>query len=95
MIFQGRSLRRTLHSSVVWNVPRRFRAYPRPRPPPRDRDAFSLLCLESIPGLRSRLQLPWCSGLDAVTVGLGVSRSGELALLTGSSHLHLGLTHDR
>ncbi len=32
---------------------------------------------------------------DASKVGLGVVKSGELAMLTGSSHLHLGLTDDR
>ncbi|CAN0351493.1 unnamed protein product, partial [Laminaria digitata] len=28
-------------------------------------------------------------------VGLGVVKNGQLAMLTGSSHLHLGLTDDR
>lgn len=38
--------------------------------------------------------LPWpcCADADIGMVGLGVIRPGQLALLTGSSHLHLGVT---
>lgn len=46
-------------------------------------------------GLRAGLPVA-TGGADAMVgmVGLGVARPGELALITGSSHLHLGLTAD-
>ena len=49
-------------------------------------------------GKHSTLSLTWCPLLPcrragASQVGLGVIRPGQLALLTGSSHLHLGVTN--